>query len=723
MPTRNENIGLDEGAGNVEEASGFGSYSEEEYDKITAYSDDVDYYSLLALPHHPPPTEAQIRSAYRTLTLSFHPDKQPPHLRDVATKHFDRIREAYDTLMDPKKRVVYDMLGEQGVKDQWGVGGILGRSGEAERYQIGVKTMDIEQFRRWFLRRMKLQELKAIEQLVHSKGSISINIDTHGLAMRMIEPSAAPDAPLSRISSLALGFNFKTPFAPLLWLRQLSSGREGNKPEDDEGVPLPNEQDAELEIHTGVRGKLQTLTYAVRVIDQATQQQETKEVTVPHVLMAKNISLGATLRHRIHIPAQKSPAMSVLLFPLLGDSLVEVGSSLLPAPTLHTTFTRRIQPVKGTRPLNVTVQGLLSDLSFKCGPTINASISRHIGTRGLTYCNWSSGKWSWPSFIQHLLFPLTSAESEQALTLDNPSKFEIGYVALPVKRAQNRPGTNDDDEELEDDFSGKGANGSTGEPLETWGFQLHSSPLSMQLSMNYARSFFGGKAEELPRSEWNYEGYRPQKETRISRAVRLEIETVVGVDLSLGWMVSGSRQVGNFTRMGLGVGVQGGEGLVCSLSWHRLGQSIKIPIAVCPLQHLDGDVGVLAVIIPWVTYSIVEFGFLRPRERRKQKQALAKERKRLRGLVAKRKAESDQAIELMREQVERRQARESDRNGLVILRALYGYVPSRAEHRNYTIVSEPERLVDVTIPVAALVDQGQLTIPRQVTKVDILSFT
>ena len=129
----------------------------------------IDYYSLLALGREPPPTDAQIRSAYRTLTLSFHPDKQPPNLRVAASRQYDKIRIAYETLIDPKKRVVYDMLGEEGVRAEWGPGGAMRRRGAAEKQEVGVKAMDTEAFRRWFLMMMRRRERKMLEDMVQVK--------------------------------------------------------------------------------------------------------------------------------------------------------------------------------------------------------------------------------------------------------------------------------------------------------------------------------------------------------------------------------------------------------------------------------------------------------------------------------------------------------------------------------------------------------------------------
>lgn len=141
---------------------------EQEYDKLASYPETVDYYNLLALPRDPAPTDAQIRSAYRTLTLSFHPDKQPPHLRDAARRQFERIKTAYETLINPKKRVVYDMMGEEGVKAEWSVERTMGKGAIAEQQQVGVQAMDTDQFRRWFLMTMKKRERKVLENMVQN---------------------------------------------------------------------------------------------------------------------------------------------------------------------------------------------------------------------------------------------------------------------------------------------------------------------------------------------------------------------------------------------------------------------------------------------------------------------------------------------------------------------------------------------------------------------------
>ncbi|KAJ1659468.1 hypothetical protein IWQ61_001464 [Dispira simplex] len=68
----------------------------------------TNLYQVLGVDRDAPPTE--IKRAYRTLALRYHPDKNPS-----AADQFKAINEAYEVLGDPKKRQVYDRYGEAGV--------------------------------------------------------------------------------------------------------------------------------------------------------------------------------------------------------------------------------------------------------------------------------------------------------------------------------------------------------------------------------------------------------------------------------------------------------------------------------------------------------------------------------------------------------------------------------------------------------------------------------
>lgn len=76
-----------------------------------------DYYKTLGIPKGS--NEEEIKKAYRRMALRFHPDKN----KDAnAEEKFKEIAEAYEVLSDPKKRAVYDQLGEEGEEGRvdWG---------------------------------------------------------------------------------------------------------------------------------------------------------------------------------------------------------------------------------------------------------------------------------------------------------------------------------------------------------------------------------------------------------------------------------------------------------------------------------------------------------------------------------------------------------------------------------------------------------------------------
>lgn len=72
----------------------------------------ADYYKILGIKRNA--NEAAIKKAYRKLALKWHPDKNKN--KEVATKRFAEISEAYEVLSDPEKRKTYDLQGHDGMK-------------------------------------------------------------------------------------------------------------------------------------------------------------------------------------------------------------------------------------------------------------------------------------------------------------------------------------------------------------------------------------------------------------------------------------------------------------------------------------------------------------------------------------------------------------------------------------------------------------------------------
>ncbi|XP_077241536.1 uncharacterized protein LOC143882036 [Tasmannia lanceolata] len=101
------------------------SYSSKGKKKSGAEGQQQDHYALLGLGHlRFLATEEQIRKCYRETALKHHPDKQAALLlaeeteaakqakKDEIENHFKSIQEAYEVLMDPVKRRIYDSTDE-----------------------------------------------------------------------------------------------------------------------------------------------------------------------------------------------------------------------------------------------------------------------------------------------------------------------------------------------------------------------------------------------------------------------------------------------------------------------------------------------------------------------------------------------------------------------------------------------------------------------------------
>jgi len=80
-----------------------------------------DYYEALGIAKGASADE--IKKAYRNMALKFHPDRVTPDKKKDAEERFKEVSEAYEVLMDPKKKGVYDQYGHAGVDPQFGQGG------------------------------------------------------------------------------------------------------------------------------------------------------------------------------------------------------------------------------------------------------------------------------------------------------------------------------------------------------------------------------------------------------------------------------------------------------------------------------------------------------------------------------------------------------------------------------------------------------------------------
>lgn len=145
--------------------------------------DDEPARELYAMLHLSPDADDEdIKRAYRQWAQVYHPDKhQSVQMQDIATQNFQRIREAYEILSDPRKRQIYDLYGLEGL---------------SSGLELGPKLKSRDEIRKEFERLQLRKQERNLALHVHQAGSLALNIN----ASRFIESWDSPP----RLSGMAM---------------------------------------------------------------------------------------------------------------------------------------------------------------------------------------------------------------------------------------------------------------------------------------------------------------------------------------------------------------------------------------------------------------------------------------------------------------------------------------------------------------------------------------
>ncbi|XP_054165299.1 dnaJ homolog subfamily C member 11-like [Oppia nitens] len=127
---------------------------------------DDDYYAFLNVAKQASPDE--ITRAYKSMSKRLHPDKHldPDHKKE-ADIMFNKAKKAYDVLIDPHLRAIYDTVGTKGL--------------ETDGWVLMEKRKSPQEIREEYERLLREKEERLLQQRTNPKGNISVQINATDL--------------------------------------------------------------------------------------------------------------------------------------------------------------------------------------------------------------------------------------------------------------------------------------------------------------------------------------------------------------------------------------------------------------------------------------------------------------------------------------------------------------------------------------------------------------
>ncbi|KAJ1821690.1 hypothetical protein LPJ56_001089 [Coemansia sp. RSA 2599] len=188
--------------------------------------------------------------------------------------------------------------------------------------------------------------------------------------------------------------------------------------------------------------------------------------------------------------------------------------------------------------------------------------------------------------------------------------------------------------------------------------------------------------------------------------------------------------ISEWTRAGWRVELSPSSGILATISVHRLGHKLRLPLVLTP--NLDLRVALLATLGPIAAVLAVDTAVLAPRRRRVVRERLAELRDEQLAQLYLQKRHAEEAVRLMTPQAERSRRAARASGGLAIEKALYGDLPFKvaaensniltaaldiaAESNGALVAADEPRACDVTLALAALVVSDQLVVAGGASK-------
>ncbi|KAH8116018.1 hypothetical protein DFH11DRAFT_1542806 [Phellopilus nigrolimitatus] len=144
------------------------------------------------------------------------------------------------------------------------------------------------------------------------------------------------------------------------------------------------------------------------------------------------------------------------------------------------------------------------------------------------------------------------------------------------------------------------------------------------------------------------------------------------------------------------------NGVVLRMSFTYLGQTLVLPVTLAD-EYAPG-LAITAALVPASVFAVIDYFVLRARRKTKREKRLLDHQRARDDQFSEKRAEAEVTASMLKDTARRSLQAEKDRDGLVILESLYFPLEDSG-------TPMPDFGADVTLPVQALVHNGQLFIP------------
>lgn len=610
-------------------------------------------------------------------------------MRESATRQFNKIIQAYEVLINPKHRMIYDQFGAEGVKER--------------TLQVGARTKTPAQFKIWLEEQMRQKKEEDLAELVVSTGKVAAAFDISGLWFTQLVVTADPETgrftkkfesyPIGKMTQYQVNHTFQIPLPELGELLEAPLPR---KPSDlwtsspDEKKPTP----AASPDHPRPRPTLSLSAQIGGVPNKPNQN-------LPSTIVA-NTNLGLSLSHSF---PSLPPDAPISVASLMAGNAVSIEAGILPQPMVNTVLSRNFgQNTLTTRATFIALPRL------DRAPITEVTLSRRLNLRNSVFIGINTGSVTWLTGLNEVFSMAKPGQVRNGFT-------SIGWIYHPVSAVFA------DAEESGRDGKVKKPKTSRSKRTETYQVSITGGLMARGIQAKFAwgRTFFLGSTLASPSKTL---------ETKPGNVgIRLGVEGTLHITGAAQYTVKATRRVFTNTTLGISVssgGATGGKGVTVGITWARLGQRINIPVIIAPVP--DNKLFIYATAIPFAAYIAAEIFWLRPRDSKIRRKEQERARMVYKAKTVRRKRLAEEAQDIMRVSVEARRDRERREGGLVVIEATWGV--EREENGLLGTATgllggekkKKELVTDVAIPVQALVENGQLVIQGGIDKSRIIGF-